>query len=88
MKHQRQKEVIEAQANAQNHGKIAQELIKGQNAVNVAESKNTNTESKKSKLNPKIEYSTGRTLLNMPTPRRNIVPYKVPETGNIPLPKI
>lgn len=86
--HKRQKEVIEAQANAQNRGKIAQELIKGQNAVNVAESRNTSAGSKESKLKPKIDYSTGRTSLNMPVPRRSVVPYKVPETGNISLPQI
>ena len=88
VKHQRQKEVIEAQANAQNQGKIAQELIKGQNAVDVTREKNKASNTGKSKIKPKVESSTGRTMLNIPSPRRSVIPYKLPESGNIPLPTI
>ena len=88
VKHQRQKEVIEAQANAQNEGKIAQELIKGQNAVDVSREKNKANNIGKSNMKPKVESSTGRTMLNIPSPRRSIIPYKLPDSGNIPLPNI
>ena len=37
--HERQREIVEAQANAQNRGKIAQELIKGHNSARVADIK-------------------------------------------------
>lgn len=93
VKHQRQREIVEAQANAQNRGKIAQELIKGQNAVDVARERNKAQKGQgqgksKSGVKPRVESSTGRTMLNIPSPRRSVLPYKLPETGNIPLPTI
>ena len=79
-KHQRNMETIQAQAYAQNQGKVAQELIKGDNAVRAAkargESQPTNKKSGKNK--PRVESGTGRTMLNIPSPRRSIMSYKTP----------
>ena len=79
-KHQRNMETIQAQAYAQNQGKVAQELIKGDNAVRAAKARGdaqpTNKKSGKGK--PRVESGTGRTMLNIPSPRRSIMSYKTP----------
>ena len=84
-KHRWQKEIVEAQAEAQNRGKIATELLKGQHsAAKTAADNETKARVAGMKQNhsgAKIDPSTGRTFMNIPSPKRSIVPYKLPETG-------
>ncbi len=106
-KHQRQKEIVEAQANAQNRGKIATEILKGKNSLDKAKLDNDSkavksildNDSKErvaqqrannsgSKYRPKIDKSNGRTFMNIPSPRRSLLPYKLPETGEVALPTV
>lgn len=106
-KHQRQKEIVEAQANAQNRGKIATEILKGKNSLDKAKLDSDSravksildNDSKErvaqqrannsgSKYRPKIDKSNGRTFMNIPSPRRSLLPYKLPETGEVALPTV
>lgn len=87
-KHRQQKEIVEAQAEAQNRGKVAQELIKGDNAARQARIKGEYTkEGNKSKPSSsggvKVDPSTGRTFFRMPnaSPKRSSLPYKINNGG-------
>lgn len=106
-KHARQKEIVEAQARAQNEGKVAAEILKNQRDLqkNLENNRSkealarANNEAKKeiedrklqarnnkggsirSKMTgnaPRIDPATGRTFINIPAPRRSILPYKTP----------
>ena len=84
-KHRWQKEIVEAQAEAQNRGKIATELLKGEHTARKSamdnETKARVAGMKQNHSGAKIDPSTGRTFMNIPSPKRSIVPYKLPETG-------
>lgn len=94
IKHARQKEIVEAQAKAQNDGKIATELLKGQHNLHKANMDNNakqdiayanalskaNNANNKSPIKLSIDPSTGRAILNGGNPRRSLFKYK---TGNI-----
>ena len=84
-KHRQQKEIVEAQAEAQNRGKIATELLKGEHTARKSamdnETKARVAGMKQNHSGAKIDPSTGRTFMNIPSPKRSIVPYKLPETG-------
>ena len=93
IKHERQKEIVEAQAKAQNAGKIASEILKGHNAIEVAKERNNGmsqkaNSNKRPKYHPRIDKETGRTFMNIPRPKRSLLPYKMEETGNIAIPTV
>ena len=89
IKHARQKEIVEAQAKEQNKGKYMSEMLKGRNALEIAKAKNDGMEHKRRNSHaPRIDKQTGRTFMNIPRPKRSLLPYKMAETGDIAIPTI
>lgn len=82
--HQRNKEVVEAQAHAQNQGKLAQEYLKGQANLAVAKERNkakptSSGSSPKTKI--RADKATGNITLRTPSPRVGLPVHKL-KKGN------
>lgn len=84
VKHARQREIVTAQAEAQNRGKILSEWLKGRNALNkahldneakkeIAKSKDNNKSKKKSSDNSEARQAQD-SLKKLPNPELNAVP--------------
>ena len=91
VKHARQREIVQAQAEAQNKGKIATELLKGQNALQkaqmdndtkraVADAKGENKEGKK----PKKLSQKAQNRENARQAQNNLRKLPNPELGAVP----
>ena len=82
VKHARQKEIVEAQARAQNEGKIATETLKGRNALAKAKMDNdTKKEVADSKADSKDKPKKSGSKVS---PQRNFKPLPNPELGALP----
>lgn len=88
IKHRRQKEIVESQAEAQNRGKVAQELIKGDNAVRNTAEKNKGLSNQKGGIKNGVEKSTGRTFTKIPSPRRSLISDMIPTGENFNMPNV
>lgn len=71
-KHLRQKEIVEAQAKAQNQGKVHQQALKGRTDLEVAKERN------RGRIKTNVDKHTGRTFTNLPSPKRSFNPYNLP----------
>ena len=88
VKHARQREIVQAQAEAQNRGKIATELLKGQNALHKAkmdnDTKRAVAEAKGQDNKPKKLSQREQNRENARQAQNNLRKLPNPELGSVP----
>lgn len=88
VKHARQREIVQAQAEAQNKGKIATELLKGQNALHKAQMDNDTkravAEAKGQDKKPKKLSQKAQNRENARQAQNNLRKLPNPELGAVP----